>query len=63
MDQPGFWEEFYHRKSGGIGMSDRYPATAEILNRLTDLIPEKLQKFDDAAAARVAGNASPPYPP
>jgi|Cruoilmetagenom7_1024161.scaffolds.fasta_scaffold00190_27 hypothetical protein len=58
MDQPGFWEEFYHRKSDGIGMSDRYPATAEILNRLVDLIPEKVQKFDDAAAARVAGNAA-----
>jgi hypothetical protein len=58
MNKLGFWEEYFHRKSDGIGMSDRFPKTAAILNTLADLIPGDVKEFDDVAAARVAGNAA-----
>lgn len=58
MKELGFWEEYFHRKSDGIGMSDRFPKTAAVLNIFAELIPGGMKEFDDAAAARIAGNAA-----
>jgi len=48
-------EEFFHRKSDGIGMSDRYPRTAEVLETIMSLLPKGISDFDDEDVSRVAG--------
>jgi len=58
MDKPTAWEEFFHRKSDGIGMSDRYPEAAKILNEISQLIPRGADKIDDALVAQVMGTAA-----
>jgi hypothetical protein len=50
-----FFDEFFHRKSDGIGMSEKYPQIADALTLLYDLLPEKLTGISDEDAARLTG--------
>ncbi|MEP3667050.1 MAG: hypothetical protein ABJN42_10000 [Roseibium sp.] len=53
--QPDLLEEFFYRKSDGIGLSDRYPETAAALTKVMDVLPKGLTDFDETTVARVAG--------
>lgn len=58
MDLKQLLTEFYHRKSDGIGMSERFPHLAEALTVLYDLLPSKATEISNEDAARLLGRVA-----